>query len=88
MWSLVQLGRVIEKVDSLIERGSDAECWPWRGSLNRDGAGVIQLFGKNYLAHRLVWELSLRRPAAGLQLRRACGKPACVNPLHLVASSS
>ena len=31
-------------------------CWLWTGSLDPRGYGVLQVRGKNYMAHRLVWE--------------------------------
>lgn len=62
-------------------------CWPWVGSMKRDGYGIVGLRvdGKRTSrnAHRAVYELLVGPIPAGLQLDHLCRTPACVNPAHL-----
>jgi hypothetical protein len=46
-----------------VDRGGEAECWPWRGPLAACGAGIVYLrrpIKSSALALRVAWALSGR----------------------------
>lgn len=60
-----------------------AACWIWQGSRTNKGYGRIMRFGKQYHAHRVVWELLVGEVDPDLVLDHLCRERACVNPDHL-----
>lgn len=72
-------------------RGPD-ECWPWLGSVDKDGYGLFH-YGSRTLgdrklvkAHRMACELSHGPPpsiAHQALHSRVCNNPACCNGAHL-----
>ena len=58
-------------------------CWPWIGSVQGGGYGIIQRHRKNILAHRAVYELLVGKIPDGLTLDHLCRNRICVNPAHL-----
>jgi len=57
------------------------ECWLWEGATNSDGYGVQKILGKQYLVHRLGWQLF--NGATDKQLIHSCGNRLCVRDSHL-----
>lgn len=57
-------------------------CWIYMGSVNGDGYGVIGL-GKNYVVHRVAWELWVDEIPEGHHVHHTCENPSCFNPDHL-----
>lgn len=70
----------MEKLLSKIEK--TATCWNWTGSTEK-GYGRLSWDGKNYRAHRLVYELLVGEISTGLVLDHLCRNTRCVNPEHL-----
>lgn len=62
-------------------------CWPWTGSLTRDGYGHFAPGGpygrRLVLAHRFGWELTHGPIPPELRVLHTCDNPPCVNPAHL-----
>lgn len=76
----ITVARFWSKVD---KRGPD-ECWPWLGSVVRQGRGTIWLNGKTTLASHLSLALVNRpRPFEMAMACHSCDQPNCVNPSHL-----
>jgi hypothetical protein len=68
---------------ALVGRGSDAECWPWRGATDAHGYGNITFRRVNIHAYRAVYEHMVGPIPAGLVIDHLCRNPLCVNPHHL-----
>lgn len=67
-----------------IAVGGPAECWPWTGTRNDLGYGILRVTGKNVRAHRFAYELASGRPIpVGLEVCHRCDNPPCCNPAHL-----
>ena len=58
-------------------------CWGWRGSLQTQGYGQIQVNRILWLAHRLSWTLFRGPIPEGLNVLHSCDNPECSNPDHL-----
>lgn len=55
------------------------ECWPWPGTRNAKGYGVIVIAYRQYVASRIV----LDEYDPDVQVMHTCDNPPCVNPAHL-----
>lgn len=58
-------------------------CWVWAGTKEKDGYGVVQVQGRQWRAHRFIYEALVGKVADGLQLDHLCRNRLCVNPAHL-----
>lgn len=58
-------------------------CWNWTGEINDKGYGRHYFQGKNWSAHRFVYEQLVGSIPRGLQLDHLCFNRRCVNPKHL-----
>ncbi len=71
-----------------VDRREDDECWPWTGTADPNGYGVITFAGKLQRAHRLAY-LFTKGPIGSFSSSRsmsvchACDNPTCCNPAHL-----
>lgn len=68
-----------------VEMAGDAECWLWKGSLDRLGYGQFALGGGVYRAHRIAyWMWNCKWFAPSVKLRHSCDTRRCCNPMHLL----
>ena len=79
------LTTVSERFWSKVSIGAPDECWEWQPKLMVIGYGCISVNGKQTLAHRLSYELSVGPIPEGLQIDHLCRNRACQNPNHLEA---
>ena len=66
--------------------GDETDCWPWCGPLDKQGYGQFNRKGKNYRAHRWLFEWT-HGSVDGFDLDHLCRNKRCVNPTHLEAVS-
>jgi len=73
-----------ERFWSKIKKGSEDECWEWKGYRERDGYGRYWFGDHKFLAHRTAWVLTHKKVVPpGLVVMHICDNPACCNPNHL-----
>lgn len=80
----VRAAEIMRRVWSHVDRRGEDQCWPWLGTVDRDGYGRTEISGKKHQTHKLVLEEKLgRKLDAGEVTRHSCNNPACNNPNHL-----
>ena len=62
---------------------TDAGCWGWNRSRNREGYGFLWVDGVTRRVHRLAYETWVGPIPEGLLVRHKCDNPPCMNPEHL-----
>lgn len=76
-----------ERFWAKVDRQGLNECWEWQNcSRSADNYGRLRVggaAGKDLLAHRVAWELSIGPIPEGRQVLHHCDNPPCVNPAHL-----
>lgn len=73
----------MEKIRSNVAMDTETGCLLWQGPYVTRGYGAIYVIGKQWMTHRLAWELGKGPiPHRGHVLHR-CDTPACVNLEHL-----
>lgn len=65
-----------------IKLNEKTSCWEWTKALHL-GYGYFSVKRKNYLAHRLMYELLIGEIPKGLFLDHLCRNRSCCNPAHL-----
>ena len=58
-------------------------CWPWIGTKWPYGYGQISYNGRQYPAHRVMWQLIYGIIPDTICVLHQCDNPPCCNPLHL-----
>lgn len=58
-------------------------CVEWFGCMNEEGYGMIRFLGKNYVAHRVAYELRYGEIPKGMVVCHHCDNPSCVKAEHL-----
>ncbi len=77
-----------DRLWSKVNRGAVTDCWPWSGSIGKDGYGRISVDLKPQLAHRVAYELSTGISPGELFVCHRCDNPPCCNPDHLFLGTS
>lgn len=73
----------LKDLDRFIFPEPNSGCWIWTGYGER--YGVFNIYGKQFLAHRFVYELEKGPIPEGLTIDHLCRTTHCVNPRHLEA---
>lgn len=70
-----------------VDRGAEAECWPWTGAIDEEtGYGRIGRGRRTDgvgSAHRVSWEINVGPIPEGMTVDHTCLIRHCVNPSHL-----
>jgi hypothetical protein len=73
-----------ERFHDFYQPGEPDACWPWQGSIDGGGYGVITDDNKRQLrAHRVAYELTHGVVPPGKNVMHSCDNPPCCNPAHL-----
>lgn len=67
-----------------VFRADELGCWLWLGALSKKTRyGLLNYKDKNYLAHKVAYELYIEDIPSGLVLDHLCRVRFCCNPWHL-----
>lgn len=58
-------------------------CWEWTGAIDQCGYGRLNVGGKVWLAHRMIFERTNGPIPEGMQCDHLCRHRSCVNPDHI-----
>lgn len=72
-----------ERLLDRTELDAETGCWVFQGAVNSKGYTCISKDGKNYLAHRISYELHREPIPADMTIDHLCRNKRCVNPEHL-----
>lgn len=61
----------------------NGDCTEWIGALTGSGYGVIKFRSKNYLTHRIAYQIEYGKIPNGKLIRHLCHNSRCCNPKHL-----
>lgn len=81
--------KVVAKFYAGVVKKSPDDCWPFEaGSFNQRGwhrtiSGNLNGRKRNFLAHRVAYELANGEIPKGLFVLHRCDNPVCCNPKHL-----
>lgn len=67
----------------IVDRGFISPCWEYTGCRNKKGYGVIRIFKKNWLVHKLVASICFKDYNPNLFTLHKCNNPPCFNDEHL-----
>lgn len=68
--------------------GEEDECWPWFGSKDTDGYGIVRIEGRLYKTHRLSYYIATGDDPGELKILHDCNNCPCCNPKHLYKGTS
>lgn len=81
-WHPPPARRLWNRVDS---SGGPGTCWPWTGSITRDGYGSFYVNPdlRCRMAHRFAFIFTHGEIPVGFEIDHACRNRRCCNPAHL-----
>ena len=74
---------VVERFLKKTEAHNGSDCLLWAGAKTLDGCGLFWHERKLITAARTAYRLFCGPVGPGETIRHTCGRPDCVNPLHL-----
>lgn len=74
-----------DRIWSRVDQESDPDgCWEWTSTRSVQGYGIITYTRLNFMAHRVVWELTNNRAIPDdMVICHKCDNPPCCRPDHL-----
>lgn len=67
---------------------TESGCWQWQRYTYGNGYAAISVAGKQRLAHRVSYEVSVGPIPEGMVIDHLCRNKRCVNPAHLEVVTS
>jgi hypothetical protein len=71
------------KLMRYVQVGNENECWPFVGTTDAKGYGMVQYDGSMRGAHRASYIVHKGQIPEGMLIMHSCDNPPCCNPKHL-----
>lgn len=79
---LYQFNKLPDRLKSKIEI-NDKGCWLYKGEINRNGYGRINIYNTRFMVHRFTYKILKDDIGSELYLDHLCKCRNCCNPAHL-----
>lgn len=83
------IGDDLARFWSHVDQRDPDGCWPWTGTPDKDGYGLIRVDGRTWRATRWIFGQVNDEPLAPDEMaRHTCDNPPCVRPDHLLRGTA
>lgn len=82
-WEMKSLFDLPERIQNKIMPCPTTGCWLWIGLSMPTGYGCVNLNGRRWYCHRLMYHLLVGEISNGLHCDHLCRNRICCNPLHI-----
>jgi hypothetical protein len=81
--SNIKMKQYEEKIYTSVTCNINTKCWVWSKTITPDGYALVSIEGKSKRAHRVSYEIFVKKIKNKMHIDHVCKNRSCVNPDHL-----